>query len=57
MKVEEVKRLNLTVCMIYSNAFSPTYPAVVLTCVYIAIASPWQIAENTKLHLRPSSGI
>jgi hypothetical protein len=38
--IHAMKFWKLTVCIIYSNAFNPTYPAVVLTCVYMAIARP-----------------
>jgi hypothetical protein len=47
----------LTVCIIYSRAFNPTYPAVVYTWVYMAMERPWQMAEKTSDHLRPRSGI
>ena len=48
---------NPTVCMMYSSAFRPTYPAVFLTCVYMAMERPWQIAENTSDHFLPRRGI
>jgi len=46
----------LTVCIIYSSAFRPTYAAVEETCVYIAMDTPWQRAEKTSDHFRPTRG-
>ena len=43
--------------MMYSRAFKPTKPAVVWTWVYMAMERPWQIAEKTKDHFRPTRGI